>query len=90
MTANSRQFYLALCDLGLMLIYKRHFLTRFSVASPLLNDGQPDIAMYNKELEKLGNPSWYNLPWLYAECYLYRYNSTWITSLATKLSKGLQ
>lgn len=40
--------------------------------TPLLNDGQPDIAMYNKELEKLGNPSWYNLPWLYAECYLYR------------------
>jgi hypothetical protein len=41
--------------------------------SPLLDDGQPDIAGYNKELEQLGTPSWFNVPWLYAECYLYRY-----------------
>lgn len=40
--------------------------------TPLLDDGNPDIAGYNKELEQLGTPSWFNIPWLYAECYLYR------------------
>ena len=40
---------------------------------PLLNDGQPDIEGYNKELESLGGlVQWSNVPWLYAECYLYR------------------
>lgn len=40
--------------------------------TPLLDDGQPDIEGYNKELEQLGYPSWFNVPWLFAECYLYR------------------
>ncbi|TVY86200.1 Protein-glutamate O-methyltransferase [Lachnellula willkommii] len=40
--------------------------------TPLLDDGNSDIAGYNKELEQLGTPSWFNVPWLYAECYLYR------------------
>lgn len=40
---------------------------------PLADDGQPDLADYNKELEQLGTPSWFSIPWLYAECYLYRY-----------------
>ena len=39
---------------------------------PLTDDGKPDIAGYNKELEELRTPSWFNVPWLYAECYLYR------------------
>ncbi|PBP16275.1 putative DUF89 domain protein [Diplocarpon rosae] len=40
--------------------------------SPLADDGQPDVAGYNKELEQLDSPSWFDVPWLYAECYLYR------------------
>lgn len=40
---------------------------------PVSDDGQADVAGYNKELEQLGNPSWFNVPWLYAECYLYRH-----------------
>ncbi|KAG9228578.1 hypothetical protein BJ875DRAFT_477118 [Amylocarpus encephaloides] len=40
--------------------------------SPIPDDGQPDVEGYNKELEALGTPSWFNLPWLYAECYIYR------------------
>lgn len=31
------------------------------------------MAGYNKELEALDKPTWFNVPWLYAECYLYRY-----------------
>ncbi|KAK9780489.1 hypothetical protein AB5N19_03814 [Seiridium cardinale] len=40
--------------------------------TPLQDDGKPDIALYNQELEKLGTPTWFNVPWLYSECYLYR------------------
>ena len=39
---------------------------------PIPDDGQPDIAGYNKELEQLGTPKWFNVPWLFAECYLCR------------------
>lgn len=40
---------------------------------PLVDDGSPDIAGYNKELEQRGNPKWFDVPWLFSECYLYRY-----------------
>jgi len=36
------------------------------------DDGQPDVAIYNDELEKLGNPTWLKVSWLYSECYLFR------------------
>jgi len=39
---------------------------------PLPDDGGSDIAGYNKELEQLGNPKWFSVPWLFSECYLYR------------------
>lgn len=44
--------------------------------SPIKDDGLPDVAEYNKELEQLDNPSWLNVSWLYAECYLFRYASS--------------
>ena len=40
--------------------------------SPLVDDGKPDVQAYNDELEALGTPTWFSMPWLYAECYLYR------------------
>lgn len=43
---------------------------------PLLEDGESDIAEYNAELEQRNNPGWFDVPWLYAECYLYRRIST--------------
>jgi len=40
---------------------------------PLIDDGGADIKGYNDELAKRGNPSWFNVSWLYSECYLYRF-----------------
>jgi damage-control phosphatase, subfamily III len=39
---------------------------------PIRDDGYDDVALYNAELEKLGNRTWFNIPWLFCECYLYR------------------
>ncbi|KAJ9628625.1 Hairy/enhancer-of-split with YRPW motif protein 2 [Taxawa tesnikishii (nom. ined.)] len=44
--------------------------------SPLPDDGEADIAGYNQELEQRGNPKWFEVSWLYSECYLYRRVST--------------
>ncbi|KAI0199471.1 hypothetical protein F4808DRAFT_212929 [Astrocystis sublimbata] len=40
--------------------------------TPIRDDGHPDIALYNAELASLGTPTWFAVPWLYCECYLYR------------------
>lgn len=47
------------------------------------DDGGDDIAGYNEELEKLGNPRWFDAPWLFAECYLYRRLNTFFTNSKT-------
>ncbi|KIW00786.1 uncharacterized protein PV09_07765 [Verruconis gallopava] len=44
---------------------------------PLSDDGLPDVDKYNQELSQLeakfgGELKWFNAPWLYSECYLYR------------------
>ena len=40
----------------------------------MIDDGGADIKGYNDELEKRGNPKWFDVAWLYSECYLYRYD----------------
>lgn len=42
------------------------------IRRPIPEDGYDDIRSYNDELAKLSNPTWFNVPWLYAECYMYR------------------
>ncbi|KAL9024077.1 MAG: hypothetical protein Q9180_008005, partial [Flavoplaca navasiana] len=44
--------------------------------TPLLDDGRQDVADYNRELDALASPTWFDVPWLYAECYLYRYKDS--------------
>jgi hypothetical protein len=39
----------------------------------LPEDGNEDVAGYNAELAQRGEVSWLSAPWLYSECYMYRY-----------------
>ncbi|RYP59693.1 hypothetical protein DL769_008431 [Monosporascus sp. CRB-8-3] len=39
--------------------------------TPLSDDGEADIVLYNEELRKLGSPTWQDIPWLFCECYMY-------------------
>ncbi|KAK1240505.1 hypothetical protein MKX07_004533 [Trichoderma sp. CBMAI-0711] len=49
--------------------------------TPLPDDGfSEEVAAYNKELEQLGNPSWFQVPWLFAECYMYRRINSFFTT----------
>lgn len=41
---------------------------------PLRDDGKPDIQEWNKQLAAIGECSWVNCPWLFGECYMYRYD----------------
>ena len=43
-----------------------------TIYRPIIDDGQIDVADYNQELEARGSPKWFDVSWLYAECYLYR------------------
>lgn len=40
---------------------------------PLQDDGGSDVKAYNDELSRTGPMSWLSAPWLYSECYMYRY-----------------
>lgn len=51
-----------LCGIGLLTPNVTH--------SPLADDEEPDIAIYNKELADRGELSWFDAPWLFTECYL--------------------
>ncbi|KAF3932419.1 hypothetical protein ABW19_dt0209755 [Dactylella cylindrospora] len=53
------------------------------VLTPLRDDGLPDISHYNNALEALEAPKWFEVSWLFAECYLYRRIATSFT-LTTK------
>lgn len=54
-------------------ISQNHVSTN-QISSPIVDDGYTEeIARYNKEIEDLGNPSWLDVPWLFSECYMYRY-----------------
>ncbi|KAL1846857.1 hypothetical protein VTK73DRAFT_205 [Phialemonium thermophilum] len=44
--------------------------------TPIRDDGYPDVAVYNKQLELRGSPTWLNVEWLFAECYLFRRMNT--------------
>ena len=50
----------------------RLLMVWMGVSRPIPDDGLSDVAIYNKELEQLGNPTWLNVSWLYCECYLFR------------------
>lgn len=41
---------------------------------PLIDDGRIDVQTYNDELEALNSPTWFDVPWLFVECYMYRYD----------------
>jgi hypothetical protein len=41
--------------------------------TPIPDDGERDVEAYNAELAARGPSKWHSVPWLYAECYLYRY-----------------
>jgi hypothetical protein len=43
--------------------------------TPIPDDGETDVEAYNQELAARGPSKWHSVPWLYAECYLYRYAS---------------
>ncbi|KAI9729982.1 MAG: hypothetical protein M1834_006180 [Cirrosporium novae-zelandiae] len=47
--------------------------------TPLEDDGESDVEDYNKELAARGNPTWFDVSWLYSECYLYRRINTFFT-----------
>ncbi|KAJ5443806.1 uncharacterized protein N7458_007678 [Penicillium daleae] len=49
-----------------------HEIERNEPLKPLREDGAPGIGDFNKQLNAIGNCSWLDCLWLFAECYLYR------------------
>lgn len=50
-----------------------------SVLEPIPRDGRPDIEPYNEEFKTLKDRRWLAAPWLYTECYMYRFIHTFFT-----------
>ena len=51
----------------------KHELQHDRPLAPIVDDGERDVEAYNQELAARGYPKWHSVPWLYSECYLYRY-----------------
>lgn len=50
----------------------KHDIGRDRPLENLQQDSGPSVELYNKIIAQLGSPTWFNVPWLFAECYLYR------------------
>lgn len=50
-----------------------------AVLEPIPRDGRPDIEAYDEEFKTLKNLRWQAAPWLYTECYMYRFIHTFFT-----------
>jgi damage-control phosphatase, subfamily III len=55
--------------------------------TPILDDNQLDVHLYNEELQARGPPKWHDVEWLFAECYLYRRIATLFSTAKTKFWK---
>ncbi|KAL0060542.1 Hairy/enhancer-of-split with YRPW motif protein 2 [Marasmius tenuissimus] len=54
----------------------KYQMARDYALEPIPEDGEPHADLYNSELGRLAEQSrntWFTAPWLYAECYLYRF-----------------
>lgn len=50
-----------------------------AVLEPIPRDGRPDIEAYEEEFKTLQDLRWQAAPWLYTECYMYRFIHTFFT-----------
>ena len=50
-----------------------------AVLEPIPRDGRPDIEAYDEEFKTLKDLRWLAAPWLYTECYMYRFIHTFFT-----------
>ncbi|OSX56693.1 hypothetical protein POSPLADRAFT_1076550 [Postia placenta MAD-698-R-SB12] len=53
----------------------KYEMARDRPLEPIQDDGEPQVEIYNTELTKLteqGKGSWFQVPWLFSECFLYR------------------
>lgn len=50
-----------------------------AVLEPIPRDGRPDIEAYDEEFKTLKDLKWLAAPWLYTECYMYRFIHTFFT-----------
>ena len=50
-----------------------------AVLEPIPRDGRPDIEVYDAEFKTFKDLRWLAAPWLYTECYMYRFIHTFFT-----------